>query len=183
MKATESQLQQRMGKLAARQPQAVAEPLLVGPHVAYAYILVVSSPAFWAGAAVTAVGACAWLGVAWMPAAMVAQGYAMFVIGAALALLALAWRLLRFEHIRQILEEGKLVLESGVFWRTADTVPFNLVLNCTCTQSPLQARFGAGTLHVQLVELRTIRVPWVIHPALTRDILLTERPRVMVGPN
>ena len=175
MSGDSDKLKKRAAVAAAKTPVTVEEPFAVGPHGAYAYVLMLMCPTVWLGLIAFVVGVNGWVPDSWRN-----QAWPVAALGGALFLLSFAWCMIRYYFTRHMLEEGKLVLERGVFWRTSRTIPFNLVYNCTSTQSPLQVRFGCGTLQVKTADMQTIEVPWVIHPPETRDILLSERPRVVM---
>ncbi len=96
----------------------------------------------------------------WMIPAVAYVLVVWFEVGALLALaffvpvftvvgVALFW-IPRFRSsIRYILEDDKIVVVKGVWWRTKSFVPYNRITNVNIEQGPISRRFGLGKLSIQ----------------------------------
>lgn len=65
------------------------------------------------------------------------------------ALVALYWIPRFHSSIQYVLEDDKITVTKGVWWKTKSFVPYNRVTNVTIDQGPISRHFGLGKLSVQ----------------------------------
>ena len=81
----------------------------------------------------------------------------------ALAMLALAWHMVRwpaiaYRFMSYQVDDAGLEIARGVYWRTVVTVPLSRVQHTDVSQGPLERRFGLGTLVVYTAGTDQARV-------------------------
>jgi len=65
------------------------------------------------------------------------------------AFVALFWIPRFCSSIRYVLEDDKIVVVKGVWWKTKSFVPYNRITNVNIEQGPVSRRFGLGKLSIQ----------------------------------
>lgn len=54
-----------------------------------------------------------------------------------------------YSSINYVLEEDKITVSKGVWWKTKSFVPYNRITNVNIYQGPISRRFGLGKLSIQ----------------------------------
>ncbi len=107
--------------------------------------------------AVVVLGGFLW----WLiPVVVVVVLYVGFWVGVLVALLslvpllvaagiALYWIPKFYASISYVLEDDKITVTKGVWWKTRSFVPYNRITNINIYQGPISRRFGLGSLSIQ----------------------------------
>ena len=120
-----------------------ADPNLIKLYQVYLAIGVIGGFLWWLLPVVIAVWLSfeLWIGVT---VALLTFGSLMIVVA-----FTLYWIPKFYSSLKYVLEDDKITVTKGIWWKKKSFVPYNRITNVNTIQGPISRKFGLGTLSIQ----------------------------------
>lgn len=108
-------------------------------------------------------------------------------IGLAWLAVVIVWSLIVYKSRSYILTRGAIIMNSGIFTQTSNTIRYDMVYECDIRRALGDRSIGIGTMIIRPIakvgmrEDYKIELPYVYHPDEARAIILSGSSRGTMG--